>query len=71
MKYWGVKGLSIRLPDPECRWSYVVKIEKLGDGRMKIEEGCDDYYSTTLTPADAIEALQEAIDWIKEQVEPL
>lgn len=38
-----------------------------GEGRLIFIEECDANFAVEMTPDDAIAALQEAIDWIKEK----
>lgn len=35
------------------------------DNVVRIEEACDNYFSREFTKEEAIEALQEVIDWLK------
>jgi hypothetical protein len=39
------------------------------EGKVILEEQCDNYFKAEFTPAQAIEAIQEAIDWIKGKME--
>jgi hypothetical protein len=36
-------------------------------GNIIFEDGCDNAYAIALRPQDAIQALEEVIQWIKEQ----
>ncbi len=73
MKYWTQheKGmvtlttLAGNLLDDER----VVDLIPEDDGSIVFREACDGYFSITFSPTEAIEALQEAIDWIKGQQE--
>ena len=62
MKYWDTESGSITLRDGML--DRVLDIELEG-GMITFKEGCDSYFFATFTPSDAIEALQEAIDWIR------
>lgn len=68
MKHWDTFKDAIILSD-ERACGEILSLELLENGQVKIEEGCDKYFSKTLSPSDAIEALQEAIEWIKGQQE--
>ncbi len=72
MKYWEKhrsEPATISLPDNGggCNGSVIIEAEP--DGNIRFIDGCDEYFATTLSPTEAIEALQEAIDWIKRQQE--
>ncbi len=72
MKYWnsgkggqlarpGNAYISMRDGDSDR----ILSIVSDGD-KVVFTEACDGYFSVALSPAEAIEALQEAIEWIKE-----
>lgn len=46
----------------------VLSLYRESDGAITFREQCDGYYSVTMTPDEAILALQEAIAWIREGV---
>lgn len=43
----------------------VVSIAATADGMIEIREECDGYFVKRCTKAEAIEALQEAVEWLK------
>lgn len=66
MKYWAEKRQpKILLIDGG--YDRVISISKLTNGEICFCEECDEEFDVTLSKEDAISALQEAIDWIKNQ----
>lgn len=75
MKYWkesrtdnGYGPIGLVLMDHNNFESNarVLSLYKQNDGSIEFLEECDGYYYVLLSKEHAIEALQEAIDWIKE-----
>lgn len=69
MKYWVIKkknkiSLDER-PGTNDFWPRVFSIKKEGD-KIRFREECDGYFFVQMTKQEAIDALQEGIDWIKE-----
>lgn len=69
MKFWkpnkqvGPQDKELLLDDEySCR---VLSITKADDGSICFRERCDQYFSMELSRDQAIDALQEAIAWIK------
>jgi len=65
MKHWTknltrchTDGIALTKEEP------IISISKL-DGKICILEECDTYFLTTLTKEEAIEAFEEAIEFIK------
>ncbi|TXH17363.1 MAG: hypothetical protein E6R03_04110 [Hyphomicrobiaceae bacterium] len=74
MKYWSTKKsepdcISLSSPTDLINSHRVVDIGHDGNGAFFIGEGCDEHFTFWYLASEAIEALQEAIDWIKEQQE--
>jgi hypothetical protein len=46
-----------------------LSISNVEDGKIKFLEECDGHFHATMRADYAIEALQEAIEWIKQQKE--
>ena len=53
--------------NPGILFSRIVAIHRLPDGRIRMEDNCDGYYYEEMPKEEAIEMLQEAIDWIKQE----
>jgi hypothetical protein len=72
-KHWKVRQEDdelerITLTDPRGNsGGGVVSIKMDGNGTVSFREECDAYYHTRLNKQEAIAALQEDIQWIKEQ----
>ena len=71
MEYWdtkpgdsfeGEKGLFLKTESGSNR---VLGIIFQDDGRIAFCEGCDQWFAVVFTKQQAIDALQEAIDYIK------
>lgn len=62
MKYWIGDVNDITLKE-DSEYSRVISLERDGN-KIIFREECDGYFSVTLTREAAIDALQEAIDWI-------
>ncbi len=60
-KHWVAKENEITLKADRER---VLDIIKTKD-KIIFEEGCDNYFSAEFTKDEAIEVLEEAIQWIK------
>lgn len=77
LKYWKFEesGGSYRRDrielidkEDEVGWNRVLQIGiDRNTGDIVFEENCDNYFRVYLPPQQAIEALEEAIAWIKEQ----
>lgn len=70
MKHWKdeksyIKLLNERKNESGNVLEIIVSPHEEGDNEFRFEERCDNYYSTAFSKTEAIEALQEAIDWIK------
>lgn len=74
MKYWDITkrpfGDEITLVDNnDFGADRIIEIKKLRDGKVRIQEKCDSYYSEEYTKQDAILLLKEAIAFLEEDYE--
>jgi hypothetical protein len=82
MKYWnsgvygeydtegkGISSKTIKLQDADTYNDCRVIGLYLHEGKVVFEEQCDGHFNIYLPPDQAIEALKEAIQWIKDNVE--
>jgi hypothetical protein len=70
MKHWNrVAGKPKITLDGNCEddEDRVVSIKKTENGDFRIREDCDRYFNVILSKEEMIEALQEAIDWVRAQ----
>lgn len=70
MKHWKDKQQKISLLDErKLQTGRVLDIHiqphEEGDNEFIFEERCDNYFEARFSKTEAIEALQEAINWIK------
>lgn len=70
MKHWQDKQHKIKLMDERKLQSgrvleIIIQPHEEGDNEFVFEERSDNFFSTRFSKTEAIEALQEAIDWIK------
>lgn len=61
-------GITMAWPNSPCAYR-IVAITVDDDGAVRFIEQCDDYYQDTLSPDDAVAALEEAIRWIRQKVD--
>lgn len=60
----GPQGIVLLKGEESAR---VVSLRRVERGRVQIMEECDGFFSVTLSPDDAKQALREAIAWIDGQ----
>lgn len=75
MRYWqagkteggfGPEGIKLVVGEFDYGNDRVVSLALSAEGnKVTIREECDGYFSATVTKAEAIEALREAIAWIE------
>lgn len=69
MKHWKIEqtqemhSAGINLIDGDR--DRTLSIAKTDNGLIHIREGCDGFFRKECSKAEAIEALQEAIEWLK------
>jgi hypothetical protein len=67
MKYWEEKKNKISLKDTdEEYWTRIFSIKKENE-EIRFREECASYFFVQMKKQEAIDALQEAIDWIKDE----
>ena len=75
LKYFSTKNIWQKEKEDYIRLNYetdgekddqIFSIKKESNGMVRFTEECDQYFTLSLTKEEAIEMLQEAIDWIKQ-----
>jgi hypothetical protein len=67
LTYWQELGEAIYLKNEANNSFRVLAIRKPDDVNVTFEEMCDQYFVVTLTQEQAIQALQEAIQWLNQR----